>query len=99
MDKNEVFISAVTGWEIAIKTQIGRLRLPDEPQQFILEQLRVNAMISLPIEITHALHISQLPDYHKDPFDRMLVAQAQLEKLPILSADPDIGKYDVEVIW
>ncbi len=97
--ENEVFISAATGWEIAIKTQLGRLNLPDEPEDFVMGQLKVNAMISLPIEMRHALHISKLPDYHRDPFDRILVAQAQLENLPILSADPDIGKYDVTVIW
>ena len=97
--ENEVFVSAATGWEIAIKAQIGRLGLPTELQQFIVEQLKINAIKSLPIEMRHALHISTLPAHHRDPFDRMLVAQAQLENLPILSADPDIGKYDVKVIW
>ena len=97
--ENEVFVSAATGWEIAIKAQIGRLGLPTEPQQFIVEQLKINAIKSLPIEMRHALHISTLPAHHRDPFDRMLVAQAQLENLPILSADPDIGKYEVTIIW
>jgi len=97
--ENEVFISAATGWEIAIKTQLGRLKLPGEPQDFVISQLKVNTMVSLPIEMRHALHISKLPNYHRDPFDRILVAQAQLENLPILSADPDIKKYDVKVIW
>jgi PIN domain nuclease of toxin-antitoxin system len=97
--ENEIFISAATGWEIAIKSQIGRLKLPDEPQRFILEQLRINGMKSLPIEMRHALHISTLPIYHQDPFDRILIAQAQMEDLPVLSADPEIGKYEVTVIW
>lgn len=97
--ENEVFVSAATGWEIAIKAQIGRLGLPTEPQQFIVEQLKINAIKSLPIEMRHALHISTLPAHHRDPFDRMLVAQAQLENLPILSTDPDIGKYEVTIIW
>jgi PIN domain nuclease of toxin-antitoxin system len=97
--ENEVFVSAATGWEIAIKAQIGRLGLPTELQQFIVEQLKVNAIKSLPIEMRHALHISTLPAHHRDPFDRMLVAQAQLENLPILSTDPDIGKYEVTIIW
>jgi len=97
--ENEIFISAATGWEIAIKSQIGRLRLPDEPQRFILEQLKINGMKSLPIEMRHALHISTLPTYHQDPFDRILIAQAQMEDLPVLSADQEIGKYEVTIIW
>ena len=97
--ENEIFISAVTGWEISIKAQIGRLKLPDEPQRFILEQLKINGMKSLPIEMRHALHVSTLPAYHQDPFDRILIAQAQMEDLPVLSADPEIGKYEVTIIW
>ena len=97
--ENEIFVSAATGWEIAIKSQIGRLKLPDEPQRFILEQLKINGMKSLPIEMRHALHVSTLPTYHQDPFDRLLVAQAQMEELPILSADPEIRKYEVTIIW
>jgi len=97
--ENEIFISAITGWEIAIKAQIGRLKLPDQPQHFILEQLKINGMKSLPIEMRHALHISTLPIHHQDPFDRILIAQAQMEELSILSADPQFGKYDVTIIW
>ncbi len=97
--ENEVFISAATGWEIAIKAQIGRLKMPDEPRRFILEQLKINGMKSLPIEMRHALHISTLPIHHQDPFDRMLIAQAQMEELPVLSADPQFGKYEVTIIW
>jgi|MudIll2142460700_1097286.scaffolds.fasta_scaffold49214_2 PIN domain nuclease of toxin-antitoxin system len=97
--ENEIFISAATGWEIAIKSQIGRLKLPDEPQRFILEQMKINGMKSLPIEMRHALHVSTLPTYHQDPFDRILIAQAQMEDLPVLSADPEIGKYEVTIIW
>ena len=97
--ENEIFISAATGWEIAIKSQIGRLKLPDEPQRFILEQLRINGMKSLAIEMRHALHVSTLPAYHQDPFDRILIAQAQIEDLPVLSADPELGKYKVTIIW
>jgi PIN domain nuclease of toxin-antitoxin system len=73
--------------------------LPDEPQRFILEQMKINGMKSLPIEMRHALHVSTLPTYHQDPFDRILIAQAQMEDLPVLSADPEIGKYEVTIIW
>lgn len=97
--ENEIFVSAAAGWEIAIKSQIGRLELPDEPERFVLEQLKTNGMKSLPIEMKHALHVSTLPIYHQDPFDRILIAQAQVEDLPVLSADPEIGKYEVTIIW
>lgn len=96
---NELFVSAVSGWEMAIKAKLGRLQLPDEPQRFILEQLSLNAIQSLPIQMSHALHVFSLPDHHRDPFDRILISQAQLEGLPILTADPQIALYPVEIIW
>jgi PIN domain nuclease of toxin-antitoxin system len=96
---NELFLSAATGWEIIIKVQIGRLKLPDEPQHYIVEQMRINAIDHLPIHIKHALHIWTLPHHHRDPFDRLLIAQAQLEGLPILSVDSQLGKCPVEIIW
>jgi PIN domain nuclease of toxin-antitoxin system len=96
---NELFLSAATGWEIAIKVQIGRLKLPEEPIRFIIEQMRINAIQSLPIQMNHALHISTLPQHHRDPFDRLLIAQAQLEGLPVLSSDHQLANYQIEVIW
>jgi len=96
---NELFVSAASGWEIAIKAQLGRLQLPDEPQRFILEQLSLNAIQSLPIQINHALHVFSLPDHHRDPFDRILISQAQLEGLPIVTGAPQIALYPVEIIW
>jgi len=96
---NELFLSAATGWEIAIKAQIGRLKLPEEPIAFIVDQMRINAIQSLPIQMNHALHVSTLPQHHRDPFDRLLIAQAQLEELPVLSSDRQLAHYKVEVIW
>ncbi len=96
---NQLFVSAASAWEIAIKVQLGKLTLPDAPECFVPEQLSRNAMESLPILLSHALHVSMLPVYHRDPFDRMLVAQSQLEDLPILTADPQITQYAVNVLW
>ena len=96
---NELLLSAASGWEIAIKVRLGRLQLPYEPERFIPEQLVINAIQSLPIKISHALHTYSLPIYHRDPFDRIIIAQAQLEGLPILTSDPQIAKYKVEIIW
>jgi len=96
---NEILFSAASGWEIAIKTRLGRLQLPNDPEIFIPEQLELNAIEVLPVQIGHALHVYQLPSHHRDPFDHLLIAQARLEKLPILTADPQISRYPVEIIW
>lgn len=96
---NTFYLSAASGWEIMIKARLGRLQLPKNPQRFISEQLSLNNIESLPVQMSHALHTITLPDHHRDPFDRILVAQAQLEKIAILSADPQIVKYEVKVIW
>lgn len=96
---NKLFLSAASGWEMAIKAALGKLIFPGNLRSFVLEQLTVNGFDSLPVEMFHALHVSTLPVIHRDPFDRLLIAQAQLEKLPILTSDHQIGRYDVEVIW
>jgi PIN domain nuclease of toxin-antitoxin system len=96
---NVLFLSAPSGWEIAIKAKLRGLRLPDEPERFILKQLESNAIEVLPVQMSNALHVYALPDHHRDPFDRLLIAQAQLEKLPILTADPQISRYEIETVW
>lgn len=96
---NQIFLSAASGWEIAIKSRIGRLKLPRPIGGFIIEQMSENAIDNLSITMSHALQVSELPDHHRDPFDRLLISQAQIENMPILSVDPLIKKYDVEVIW
>ena len=97
--RNEIFLSVASGWEMAIKTQLGKLTMPSNFEQFITDQLLQNAITTLPIQLSHALHIYTLPLHHRDPFDRLLVAQSQLENLPILTADGQLGRYDVEIIW
>jgi PIN domain nuclease of toxin-antitoxin system len=96
---NQLFLSAASGWEIAIKAKLGRLQLPHNLERFVSEHVSLNAISSLPIQLSHALHVYTLPDHHRDPFDRILVAQSQLEKLPIVTKDPQIARYSVEVIW
>ena len=97
--RNRLFLSAASGWEIAIKAGLGRLNIPKTPEVFIPEQLSLNAIESLPIQMSHVLHVATLPAHHRDPFDRLLVAQAQLENLPILSADPQFTRYAVKTLW
>jgi PIN domain nuclease of toxin-antitoxin system len=96
---NELYFSAASGWEISIKAGLGRLETPEELEPFIADQLSRNAFQVLPIYLRHALHVSILPDHHRDPFDRILVSQAILEEVPLLSADPKISHYPVEVVW
>jgi PIN domain nuclease of toxin-antitoxin system len=97
--RNEIFVSAASIWEIAIKARLGRLSVPGDPGQFIGGQVVENAFRGLPIMAGHALRVWELPDHHRDPFDRMLVAQAQVEGLALISRDPHVARYDVEVVW
>ncbi len=96
---NVLFLSTASAWEIAIKVGLGRLTLPDRLERFIPEQLALNAIDSLPIQLSHALQVYDLPNHHRDPFDRMLVAQSQLEGLPLLSADPRLAQYAIDILW
>ncbi len=97
--ENEIFLSSVSGWEIAIKYQINKLKLPDKPDLYIPLQLEKYFIEILPVEMDHALNVFHLPDIHKDPFDRLLISQSQLEGLPLVTDDSMIKKYDVETIW
>lgn len=96
---NDLFLSSASCWEIAIKTKIGRLKLPGNPEKFIPDQMIANNITGLPIQSVHALHVYSLPDHHRDPFDRILVAQAGIERIPIITSDPLFADYDVKVIW
>lgn len=96
---NEVYLSAVSAWEIVIKHHLGRLPLPEPPQRFISRQRALHEIRSLPIEEAAVLHLTRLPDYHKDPFDRMLICQAIAHGLTILTPDPAITQYPVRTEW
>jgi PIN domain nuclease of toxin-antitoxin system len=96
--RNQLFLSAVSSWEIVIKHAIGRLDLPAPPETLIPEQMRRSGVAGLPVEHAHALRVGALPAHHRDPFDRLLIAQAQIESLAILTTDPVFGRYAVEVV-
>ena len=96
---NELFLSAASAWEIAIKFAAGKLRLPQPPAAFIAQRLSEDQAVALPILHAHALRAGELPPHHRDPFDRLLIAQAQIEGLTVLTADREFGKYDVPVHW
>lgn len=98
-EDNEPIFSAVSGWEIAIKAGTGRLELPGSPGRFVNEQLSKNDLEVMPVYLRHVLGVYELPGHHRDPFDRLLISQALSEGIPILSMDPEISRYPVEVIW
>jgi PIN domain nuclease of toxin-antitoxin system len=92
-------VSAASVWEIAIKSAKGRLDLPTPVDRYIDDRLRRNRWSPLAIDHRHVIRAASLPGYHRDPFDRALIAQAQIEGLPILTTDAAITRYDVETIW
>lgn len=96
--RNELLLSAASTWEIAIEVRIGKLSLPGRPEVVVPQMLRETRVTPLAVEHSHTLRVAELPDHHRDPFDRLLVAQAQLEGVPVLTADAQIGRYDVEVL-
>jgi PIN domain nuclease of toxin-antitoxin system len=97
--ENVVIFSAVSALEIAIKVSLGKLKLPIPASDFVSSRVDDLGMTVLPIYVTHALRVASLPQYHKDPFDRLLVAQCQIERLPLMTADAAIAAYDTEIIW
>jgi PIN domain nuclease of toxin-antitoxin system len=98
-DRNELYLSVASAWEIAIKAARGSLILPEPPDQYVPDRLRLHRILALTIQLSHALRVCDLPMIHRDPFDRLLVAQSQLETLPILTTDPEIARYKVDIIW
>jgi PIN domain nuclease of toxin-antitoxin system len=96
---NEVIVSMASVWEMSIKVGVGRMDLPDTIERYVPDRLRHHGFDLLPIDLRHAFRAGALPPIHGDPFDRMLIAQAQLEGLALITADPAIGRYDVETIW
>jgi PIN domain nuclease of toxin-antitoxin system len=96
--RNELYFSAASAWEIAIKVRIGKMKLPSNPALYVPRRARESNILSLPITEEHALAVAELPVEHTDPFDRILVAQAQLESLTVVTTDPAFGSYDVKCL-
>jgi PIN domain nuclease of toxin-antitoxin system len=94
-----LYLSVACIWELAIKFAAEKLRLPDTPARFVARSIEQDQLIVLPILVDHALLAASLPPHHRDPFDRMLVAQAQVENLTLLTADRNLARYDVPMQW
>lgn len=95
---NALYLSAVSAWEIGIKSALGKLEISPGFEKWIPEVLLQMGGYQLPISVPHALAVAGLPLIHKDPFDRLLIAQARVESMVILTPDPLIRKYDVETV-
>jgi PIN domain nuclease of toxin-antitoxin system len=96
---NILFFSAASAWEIVIKVRLGKLNLPESPETYIPSRLTANRFESLPIQMIHALQVVNLPSLHQDPFDRIIIAQSQVENIPLITVDSKIIQYPVDVIW
>lgn len=97
-DSTVLVLSAISPWEIAIKWRLGKLKLPEHPREWVARLAGEFGVEALPVSRVHAVAVADLPDHHSDPFDRFLIAQAQVEQIPILTADRSFAAYDVEVI-
>ncbi|MEJ3659031.1 type II toxin-antitoxin system VapC family toxin [Actinomycetes bacterium KLBMP 9759] len=97
-EHNTLFLSSASAWEIAIKHALGKLPLPEPPHEYVTSRMRRDFVDGLPITHAHALQVATLPHLHEDPFDRLLIAQAQLEKLVLVTADSKIVRYDVDTM-
>lgn len=97
--RNERLLSAASAWEIAIKTRMGRIALKSPADRFVPEQLAALVVGPLPVSHEHALRTSRLPLHHRDPFDRLLIAQAQSERVAIVTPDAAFKAYGVDIVW
>ncbi len=97
-ESNGLFLSAASSWEIAIKYGLGKLVLPEPPDVYVPSRMASSGCLALAVEHAHALHVAELPPLHRDPFDRILVAQAQLDGLRLVTADPAIAAYEVDCL-
>lgn len=97
--KNDCFLSIASCWKMAIKSSLGKLRLTEPVERYISEQVAANSFGILGIELRHIAKIEKMPFHHRDPFDRLMIAQAMTDKLTIVTADKAFGSYGVKTLW
>ena len=95
---NDILFSSVSAWEIAIKQGLGKLTLPGPAASYVPDRLQKTQLSVLPIQLSHALAVSSLPQHHNDPFDRLLIAQASVERVPVITADRKFSDYDIDIV-
>ena len=97
--EEEIYLSAASSWEIAIKTRLGKFQLPEPPGRYVPTRLNDQGIRSLPINQDHSLKVYDLPLHHSDPFDRIIIAQAIVEDMVVLTSDRVFEKYPIDVVW
>ena len=96
---NDKFISAASLWEIAIKLSLGKVKLPQSFDEVFPQQLEINGFELLPISCAHLNQLILLPLHHRDPFDRLLIAQAIADEMTMVTRDPEFSKYPAKILW
>lgn len=96
---NEIFVSVAGIWEMQIKIKLGKIVFNDSLENIIIEQQQINRIQILPVQLSHALHLENLPPHHKDPFDRLLISQAIVENMTLVTADTEFAKYQANLLW
>jgi len=94
---NDLLLSAASSWEVAIKYALGKLPLPEPPARYVPARMAASGTRGLAVEHAHALRVAELPTHHRDPFDRLLIAQAQIEKLVLVTVDRQFERYEVRI--
>jgi PIN domain nuclease of toxin-antitoxin system len=98
-ETHDVYLSVISVWEIAIKEKVGKLNVPRDFSGFITSQLELNSFNVLSVQLQHVIKVHDLPDIHRDPFDRLLIAQALVESTTLLTDDAAIKRYEVGTLW
>lgn len=97
--KTQVILSVVSIWEMQIKLSLGKLELKTALPELVEDEVKQNRIELLPLDLSHIYALSNLPNHHRDPFDRLLIAQAKSEELVIISIDDKFDSYDIERLW
>jgi PIN domain nuclease of toxin-antitoxin system len=95
----EVYLSAATSWELSIKMRLGKLNFPGPPAVIVPAFMAKQSLRSLPVTHLHAVKVYDLPPHHSDPFDRMIIAQAMVEQMTVLTSDRAFDRYPINVVW
>ena len=96
---NRIVLSVASVWELQIKIKLGKFSFSDTLENVIIQEQQTNNLQILPVELSHALYLQNLPLHHKDPFDRLLISQAIVENMTLITADPEFSEYRVNLLW
>jgi len=96
---NRIVLSVASVWEMQIKIKLGKFSFSDTLENVIAKEHQTNNLQILPVQLAHALYLENLPLHHKDPFDRLLISQAIVENMTLVTADPEFAKYQVNLLW